>query len=336
MIYQELKQGALPCLSFMKNTDYVMYVGPELSPMELSLLHSINVDAPVIYLPEIVQGISKEMFEYNFPGVAWPGEISAEMIYSQIRAELGEHLITPESRLLVRFEDDVLVVFDAKESLSLAVSYLLNKCKVKRRLPDLDFFADEWFSYGGVDEVESIHCCMISQEALFDEEMEQAAEDVKIAIKHLLLNGFSASIIRSWLEEEIKLSRIRITKQYAIMLVDYGKEVKMSPLPKTVFLFYLRHPEGVMFSHLMDHRDELLDIYSHVCRNDDVKKMHSSIARLTDPLDNSISEKCAAIKKAFMMKIEDSIASNYYVTGVQGGKKCISLDRRLVEWECEL
>jgi hypothetical protein len=36
MMYQELRQGDIPCLSFMKNTNYVMYVGPELTQKELA------------------------------------------------------------------------------------------------------------------------------------------------------------------------------------------------------------------------------------------------------------------------------------------------------------
>lgn len=374
MMYQELRQGEIPCLSFMKNTDYVMYVGPELTPVELSKLHSKDIGVPVIYLPEVVQGISKEMFEYNFPGVAWPGEILADMIYSQIRAELGEHLITPESRMLLKFDGEVLVIFDAKGSFSLAISYLINKCERKPRFraeeirkgisdPELcekiitylqeegeievvqndirfsigpDSLSDASFPIEPIEYSDFSECCRETSDDSFDEAMDLAAEEVRDAIKQLLLKGFSASVIRSWLDEDIKLSRIRITRQYDIMLVDYGKEVKMGPLPKTVFLFFLCHPEGVMFSHLMDYREELLNIYGHVCKNDDPAKMFSSIMRLIDPFDNSISEKCAAVKKAFMMQIEDSIAKNYYISGLQGSKKGISLDRSLVEWECEL
>ena len=374
MIYQELRQGEIPCLSFMKNTDYVMYVGPELTPVELSKLHSKDIGVTVIYLPEVVQGISKEMFEYNFPGVAWPGEISADMIYSQIRAELGEHLITPESRMLLKFDGDVLVIFDAKGSFSLAISYLINKCERKPRfraeeiregIPDQelcekiitylqeegeievvqndirfsigpDSLSDASFPIEPIEYSDYSECCRETSDDSFDEVMDLAAEEVRDAIKQLLLKGFSASVIRSWLDEDIKLSRIRITRQYDIMLVDYGKEVKMGPLPKTVFLFFLRHPEGVMFSHLMDHREELLNIYSHVCKNDNPEKMHDSIDRLVNPFDNSINEKCAAVKKAFMLLIADDLAANYYISGAQGEKKGIPLDRRLVEWEWEL
>ena len=91
-----------------------------------------------------------------------------------------------------------------------------------------------------------------------------------------------------------------------------------------------------MFSHLQDYRDELRMIYEHICNNDDPEKIQQSIRRLIDPLDNSICEKCAAVKKAFIEKIADHIASNYYISGAQGDKKGISLDRGLVEWECKL
>ena len=70
--------------------------------------------------------------------------------------------------------------------------------------------------------------------------------------------------------------------------------------------------------------------------DDDLERMKESIGALTNPLNNSINEKCAAIKKAFLLKVNDDIAKNYYVTGMQGGNKGITLDRSLVEWECEL
>ena len=43
-----------------------------------------------------------------------------------------------------------------------------------------------------------------------------------------------------------------------------------------------------------------------------------------------------AYKKAFMLKVHDNVARNYYITGMQGGEKGIALDRNLVEWECQL
>jgi hypothetical protein len=185
---------------------------------------------------------------------------------------------------------------------------------------------------------ESFEACYreMSSEESFDDEMHNALKEAEEMIKNLLLKGCPTDLILSWLNQNVKLSRLRITKHYKILLVDYDKEIKMGPLPKTVFLFFLRHPEGVMFTHLQDYRQELKEIYGRVCINDDLEKMEQSIDRLTDPFDNSICEKCAAVKKAFVMNVSDTVAKNYYINGSQGEKKGISLDRNLVQWECEL
>ena len=50
MIYHEIRHKAIPSLSFMKDTDYILYVGPELTPLEQSKLHSKDIDVPVIYV----------------------------------------------------------------------------------------------------------------------------------------------------------------------------------------------------------------------------------------------------------------------------------------------
>ena len=41
------------------------------------------------------------------------------------------------------------------------------------------------------------------------------------------------------------------------------------------------------------------------------------------------------IQQQTLLKVADNIASNYYVAGAQGEKKGNSLDRSLIDWECE-
>jgi len=54
---------------------------------------------------------------------------------------------------------------------------------------------------------------------------------------------------------------------------------------------------------------------------------------MTDPLNNSINEKCSRIRAAFLEVITDDLAKNYYVTGYRGKPKKIVLDRNLVEFQ---
>ena len=383
MMFNEIKSGDIPILSFLKGTDYAMYVGPDLNPRERQQLKSKDIPVPVIYLPEILEQLSESVLGYNFPGVVLPESLSVESIYAQIRAEFDGR-VTPESRLIVKYNGDVLVIYDAKDCFSLVISYLINMCKPaskrKAKITGIRFNKISRFDDSLLDLYESLDdesfkeepaadlsepegirfrisesreessrekkeeilfstkpCRReISSEESFDAEMQNALKEAEEMIKGLLLKGCPTELILSWLNQNVKLSKLRITKQYKILLVDYDKEIKMGPLPKTVFLFFLRHPEGVMFSHLQDYKQELREIYGRVCTNDDLEKMEQSISRLTDPFDNSICEKCAAVKKAFVMNVSDTVAKNYYINGSQGEKKSISLDRNLVEWECQL
>lgn len=54
--------------------------------------------------------------------------------------------------------------------------------------------------------------------------------------------------------------------------------------------------------------------------------------RTNDTL-NSINEKCARIRSAFVKEFKEGLAKNYFVTGKRGEIKKISLPRDLVVWE---
>ena len=163
--------------------------------------------------------------------------------------------------------------------------------------------------------------------------IDNLAGEVEAKIKELIEAGFPVETIESWLQKAVRLSRLKVTADYRILLIDYGKEIKMRQLPKTLFLWFLRHPEGCSLKLLQEHRDELLDIYRKLTINDDQAQVEASIDALVNPVGNSFSEKCAAVKLAFLKEIPERIAKNYYIQGSQGGIKGISLDRSLVEWE---
>ena len=131
-----------------------------------------------------------------------------------------------------------------------------------------------------------------------------------------------------------KLSRLIITKDYRILLPDYfNLEVKMEPLVKAVFLLFLRHPEGIVFKCLPDYREELIDIYKDLRPLGLNNRSLQSIEDVTNPCLNSINEKCARIRAAFINKFDEHLAKNYFVTGERGEAKKITLPRDLVVWE---
>lgn len=131
----------------------------------------------------------------------------------------------------------------------------------------------------------------------------------------------------------IKLSRLSIAKDGTILLADYQKEVKMEPIVKAVYLLFLNHPEGIAFKYLPDYRKELTDLYQKIKPLGLTERAIRSIEDVTNPLLNSINEKCSRIRAAFLPEVDSSLLEQYIITGKSGEVKKVTLPRELVLWE---
>ena len=131
----------------------------------------------------------------------------------------------------------------------------------------------------------------------------------------------------------IKLSKLTISKDCAIFLSDYKKEIKMEPIVKAIYLLFLRHPEGIAFKYLPDYRKELTDLYQKIKPFGLTERAIRSIEDVTNPLLNSINEKCSRVRAAFLPEIDPSLLEQYIITGKSGEVKRITLPRNLVVWE---
>ena len=134
-------------------------------------------------------------------------------------------------------------------------------------------------------------------------------EDMDVRVQKLRAKGLNEWTFRSLFKTKAQLSRLVITKDYRILLPDYNDiEVKMEPLVKAVFFLFLNHPEGIIFKELADFREELLNIYKKLKPMGLNKRTIQSIEDVTNPLLNSINEKCARIRSAFVKEFDESLA----------------------------
>jgi hypothetical protein len=129
------------------------------------------------------------------------------------------------------------------------------------------------------------------------------------------------------------LPQLIITRSYKLFLGDERKKVHLEPLVKSVYLLFLMHPEGIIFKDLPDYREELAHIYNKVRPWGLTERALRSIEDVTNPMLNSINEKCARIRKAFVTMLDSSVAGQYYIKGTRGKVKRITLPRDLVVWE---
>lgn len=188
---------------------------------------------------------------------------------------------------------------------------------------------EKWFS------VYEKHLCFADEH--FDSDSKQLTEEIRKMVEQLHQEGVNEFLMRCMVPVEEKLSRIIITPDCEILLPDYGnKPVQMSPLPKAVFLLFLRHEEGIYFKELVDYTDELRAIYTKITNRISASVMSSSLNAITDPTANAINEKCSRIREAFLGRMDERIAEHYCVTGKRGERKRITLPRNLAEWQCEI
>ena len=168
-----------------------------------------------------------------------------------------------------------------------------------------------------------------------DDETHQLINEIKDRMERLHQKGIKGVILNKLISELTTPSRLTITSDYRVFLNDFdNKEIVMPSLPKTVFLLFLRHPEGIAFKCLADYKYELMSIYKKVCKGNIPNGGERSIENICDPLNNSINEKCSRIAEAFKKKFDVEIINPYIIQGERGTAKRIVIDRNLVSWEC--
>ena len=158
-------------------------------------------------------------------------------------------------------------------------------------------------------------------------------KDIKEKVQLLKSYGMSEKEIMSSLQTCQPLKKLIVSRNYRIFLGDERVEVHMEPLVKSVYLLFLKHPEGINFKDMPDYREELARIYDRVRPWGLTDRAIQSIEDVTNPLLNSINEKCTRIRKVFASMLDSSIAEQYYIKGKRGRVKKISLPRELVVWE---
>ena len=166
------------------------------------------------------------------------------------------------------------------------------------------------------------------------QEMEAYIHECEARLSKL---GMKSEDIQEALSEEQEHLGLHITKRGKFYITKDGKiteqEIRISPLDKAVYLLFLRHEDGIRFTYLSDYHDELLEIYRSLMNYRTSAAMRRSVDDLTDPLNNSINEKCARIRRAFVTALGEYKAGAFCIAGPRGEVKRIALDRRCVDYE---
>lgn len=345
-----VKKIQLKDVDFIKNPRYVLYYDPakesEFSKFienNFGVVHDtfLGSQYKLCYFPAMCSDMTFDQIKYRYP------EYNGEPLQ-----KLGNDVLKPYLPDYVSKDACFLINTDASENTyycyklkplgkMLMVDQIMEFCdKVDEcRWSETNVCCDEEIRF-------SISTHKVAEPPFWEKEfciadegfsMSDIDNDIKDFISKLKTIGIERFALKCMVPVEDKLSRVVITPKYDILLPDYGDMViEMSPLPKAVFLLFLKHEDGIYFKALSDYRDELQTIYSKITNRVRGYIISNSIEQITDPTKNAINEKCSRIREAFLMKMDDAIANNYYINGNRGEVKKIDIPRNMVEWQCEI
>ncbi len=126
-------------------------------------------------------------------------------------------------------------------------------------------------------------------------------------------------------EQPLTPSKVIINSSGDIELIDYGINLNMPALWKSLYILFLRHPEGMLVSELEKNIDELKKIYK-ICRPrvKDVM-LHSTIMNLVDSDGASFRSVKSKLNALIQELLKDPRAGFYTIDGMQYNKFSVSV-----------
>jgi hypothetical protein len=132
-------------------------------------------------------------------------------------------------------------------------------------------------------------------------------------------------------EQPANPSSIVVSSNAEIMLPEFNLEINLSPLFKTLYIFYLKHTEGVRLNELYDFENEILSLYKKLTVHDDNEEVEARIKALIDPVGGSFSQKKSKLNKIVTDLLGDQLAKHYRIEGAPGNAFKINLPSNLID-----
>ncbi len=307
-------------VGFKPSTDEVIFYAPSQGYLIESLIqdHFDEINAlfndknkAFVFLPvfnqKIKSAINASLITYYKPGISSIPTIPDNYLSYQdiLTASQIPNVINKPSLLRCIRYDTYCAIFTVRQLISQDLESL------KSEIQDYSTHIGKGLYYSIVSP-EKLKASLAGMDAddRFDTDVYLIGQEIRERIDQLRSRGLSTLAIRKLIgDDSDKPSRLHIDSKYQIILPDFdNKQINLSPIHKAVFFLFLRHPEGIYFKNLSDCRDELSFIYKHITGREDLSAVEESIDRLTNPLDNSINEKCARIRNAFVSEFREELA----------------------------
>ena len=121
--------------------------------------------------------------------------------------------------------------------------------------------------------------------------------------------------------------RLSVDECFNIFLpMDGDIIIKMEPLPKAIYLLFLRHPTGILLKNIVDYREELEYIYRKVSGRKNPTVIRRILDDVTNPLSNTLHKNLSIIRASFLKILPSEDAQLFIPIRNRGHKQYVLLD----------
>lgn len=117
-----------------------------------------------------------------------------------------------------------------------------------------------------------------------------------------------------------KYSPVVVNGNMEIILPHYNElTLRLTPLPRIIYILFLMHPEGIRLKEIGDYRKDLEELYLLVKPGSDERLARQSIEDLCMPGSESLNQKISMIKRAVKLQLNmPEIVEHYTIAGKRG------------------
>lgn len=154
---------------------------------------------------------------------------------------------------------------------------------------------------------------------MMDEDAASIVAQIKTLLRQLRTKGATDKDIDSLLAEEEKPGRAYVDSAGMLVLPDAGNvKIKLTPMERTLYILFLRYPEGINADELWRYWDELCDIYGSQTVYDDLDLIEDAVEGICDEEKVTWYTNVSRIKRKITDKLGKRAAAQYIIRRYSG------------------
>ena len=149
---------------------------------------------------------------------------------------------------------------------------------------------------------------------MMDEDAASIAAQIKTLLRQLRIKGVTDKEIDTLLAEDNKPGRAYVDTTGMLVLPDEGNvKIRLTPMERTLYILFLRYPEGINADELWRYWDELCDIYGSQTVYDDKDLIEDAVEGNCDEEKVTWYTNVSRIKRKVSEKLGKRAAEQYII-----------------------